>query len=212
MIAAGSMALTRRQLILAGTAPLIAGCGGIQLLPTPMQPQLYILRPEVAAPMGMPVRWRLAVGTPDASASLDTERIALSRTATTMDYFAKAAWTDRVPAILQRLLIQSFDASNRIIAVGRDTTGNENDYVLETEIRDFEARYDTPDTAPQIVVGIQAKLTRMPQREIVASLNVLQQAQASANVLDAIVLAFNQATGAAVAQITNWTLNAPAPG
>jgi cholesterol transport system auxiliary component len=161
--------------------------------------------------MGMPVRWRLAVGTPDASASLDTERIALSRTATTMDYFANAAWTDRVPAILQRLLIQSFDASNRIIAVGRDTTGNENDYVLQTEILDFEARYDTPDAAPQIVVGIQAKLMRMPQREIVASLNVRQQAQASANVLDAIVLGFNQATGAAVAQIANWTLNAPAP-
>jgi cholesterol transport system auxiliary component len=211
MNAARSICLTRRQLILASAAPLIAGCGGIQLLPTPMQPQLYILRPEVAAPMGMPVRWRLAVGTPDASASLDTERIALSRTATTMDYFANAAWTDRVPAILQRLLIQSFDASNRIIAVGRDTTGNENDYVLQTEILDFEARYDTPDAAPQIVVGIQAKLMRMPQREIVASLNVRQQAQASANVLDAIVLGFNQATGAAVAQIANWTLNAPAP-
>jgi len=203
--------ITRREAILAGAAPLIAGCGGIQLLPTPMQPQLYVLRPDIMPPAGMPVRWRLTVGTPDASASLDTERIALSRTATTMDYFANAAWTDRVPAMIQRLLLQTFDASNRIVAVSRDTSGVENDYLLETEIRDFEARYDTPDVAPQIIVTIQARLARMPQREIVAGVNVRQQAQATANVLDSIVLAFNQATGAAVSQVANWTLNAPQP-
>ena len=203
--------LTRRHVILAGATPLIAGCGGFQLLPTPMQPQLYSLRPEIMSPAGVPVRWRLGVAAPDASASLDTERIALSRSATTMDYFANAAWTDRVPAILQRLLIQTFDASNRIVAVERDTAGIENDYVLETEIRDFEARYDSAAGAPQIVITIQAKLARMPQREIVASLNVNQQAQASANALDPIVMAFNQATGAAIAQIANWTLSAPPP-
>ena len=211
MRAAHSVFFTRRQLILAGAAPLIAGCGGIQLLPTPMQPQLYLLRPDIVAPAGAPVQWRLSVGTPDASASLDTERIALSRSATTMDYFANAAWPDRLPAILQRLLVQSFDASNRIVAVARDTTGVENDYVLETEIRDFEARYGDPNAAPQILVSIQAKLARMPQREIIASLNVRQQAQASENMLDAIVIAFNQATAAAIAQIADWTLKAPSP-
>ena len=211
MRAAHSVFFTRRQLILAGAAPLIAGCGGIQLLPTPMQPQLYVLRPEIVPPAGAPVRWRLSVGTPDASASLDTERIALSRTPTTMDYFANAAWTDRLPAIVQRLLIQSFDATSRIVAVDRDTTGIENDYVLETEIRDFEARYDDPAAAPQILVSIQAKLARMPQRDIVASVNVRQQAQASENMLDAIVVAFNQATGAAITQIATWTLSAPPP-
>ena len=211
MRAARSVFLTRRNLILAGAAPLIAGCGGIQLLPTPMQPQLYVLRPEIVLPAGASVSWRLSVGTPDASASLDTERIALSRSATTMDYFANAAWTDRLPAIVQRLLIQSFDASGRIVAVDRDTTGIENDYVLETEIRDFEARYADPDAPPQILILIQAKLARMPQREIIASLNVRQQAQAVDNMLDPIVLAFNQATAAAIAQIANWTLSAPSP-
>ena len=211
MSVASAAFITRRQAILAGAVPFIAGCGGIQLLPTPMQPQLYVLRPSIVPPEGMPVRWRLAVGTPDASASLDTERIALSRTATTMDYFANAAWTDRVPAMIQRLLLQTFDASNRIVAVSRDTAGIENDYLLETEIRDFEARYETPDVAPPVVVTIQARLARMPQREIIAGVNVRQQAQATANGLDAIVLAFNQATGAAVAQVANWTLTAPAP-
>ncbi len=43
------------------------------------------------------VPWRLAVATPDAPASLDTARSALTRSATTMDYFANAAWNDRIP-------------------------------------------------------------------------------------------------------------------
>ena len=201
----------RRSFLVSGAAFALAGCSGIQLLPTPMSPQLYVLRPQVMMPMDARVGWRLSVGSPDAPASLDTERIALSRSPNTMDYFANAAWNDRVPLLVQRLLIQTFDASNRIIAVGRDTSGLENDYLLDTEIRDFEARYDTPDGAPRIVVGIQAKLARMPQRLILASLNATQEAPAAANNLDSIVSAFNQATGATVAQIANWALNAAPP-
>jgi len=201
----------RRQLIAAAGTGLLAGCGSLQLLPQPMAPQLYVLRPPIVPPMGAPVRWRLSVGTPDAPASLDTARIALSRSPTTMDYFANAAWNDRAPLLIQRLLIQTFDASGRIVSVDRDTAGLENDYLLETEIRDFEARYETPTGAPRVRIAIQAKLARMPQREIVAGLNATQEAQASANDLDSIVSAFDQAAGAAVAQIAAWTLNAPMP-
>ena len=201
----------RRQFLLTGAAALLSGCGSVQLIPQPMQPQLYVLRPQVMTPMGPPVEWRLSVGPPDASASLDTARIALSRSANTMDYFANAAWNDRLPLIFQRLLIETFDSSKRIVAVDRDTAGSESDYLLQTEIRDFEARYATQDGAPEIAISIQAKLTRMPQREIVSSLSVTQQAQAASNTLDNIVTAFNSATGAAIAQIASWTLNAPAP-
>jgi cholesterol transport system auxiliary component len=201
----------RRQIVFMAGAGLLSGCGSIQLIPQPMQPQLYVLRPQITSPMGAAVQWRLSIASPDAAASLDTTRIALSRSATTMDYFANAAWNDRIPLLVQRLLIQSFDMSNRIVAVDRDTTGTETDYLLETEIRDFEARYETPDGAPQIIVSIQAKLTRMPQRQIVSSLAVMQQARASANTLDSIVAAFDSATGAAIEQIAAWTLNAPSP-
>lgn len=158
------------------------------------------------------MNWRLAVAAPDAVASLDTARIALTRSSTTMDYFANAAWTDRVPLLFQRQLIQAFDASGRILSVDRDTSGLEADYVLQTEIRDFQARYDEPEGAPRIVINIQAKLARMPQREIAANLNATQETTASANDLDSIVVAFNQATGAAIAQIVAGTLAMPSPG
>lgn len=197
----------RRVFLATASAALLAGCGSI--LPTPTAPQLYVLRPQTPPPEGASVRWRLAVAVPDAPASLDTARIALTRSPTTMDYFANAAWNDRIPLMFQRFLVQRFDASGRISAVARDTSGLESDYLLETDIHDFQARYDTVEGAPEIVVAVQAKLVRMPQREILASLNAAQTTRASSNSLDAVVVAFNQAVGATIAQIANWTLATP---
>jgi cholesterol transport system auxiliary component len=177
----------------------------------PMAPQLYVLKPTVTSAMGAPVRWRLAIAAPNAAQSLDTPRIALSRSTTTMDYFANAAWTDPVPLMIQRLLLQAYETSGRIVSVDRDTAGLETDYLLETEVRDFAAHYTDPQGAPQVIVSIQARMVKMPQRDIAGSLAAEQQAQASTNNLDAIVGAFNQATGAALAQITSWSLGMPVP-
>src|SRR5262245_65769230 len=157
--------ISRRQAIVGAAAITLSGCA---VLRGPTIPQLYILRPQVPASMGPRVSWRLAIATPDAVASLDTARIALTRSTTTLDYFANAAWTDRITLILQRQLIAAFDSSGRILSVDRDTSGLEADYVLQTEVRDFQARYETPDGVPQIVARILAKLARRPQREIAA--------------------------------------------
>jgi len=197
-----------RRSAIAGAGVLVAGCS---ILKGPAIPQLYVLRPQLPSSAGPQVSWRLSIAAPDAVASLDTPRIALARSPTTMDYFANAAWTDRVPLLLQRQLIQAFDASGRIVSVDRDTSGLEADYVLQTEIREFQARYDAPNGPPQIVIGIQAKLARMPQRQIATSINVTQQVPATANNLDSIVTAFNQAVGAAIGQIVTGTLTTPAP-
>ena len=200
---------SRRQAIVGAAAFGLMGCS---VLRGPAIPQLYVLRPQVPAAMGPRVGWRLAVATPDAVASLDTARIALTRSTTTMDYFANAAWTDRITLILQRQLIAAFDSTGRILSVDRDTSGLEADYVLQTEVRDFQARYDAADGAPQVVVSIQAKVARMPQREIAANLSATQQMMAAANDIDSIVVAFNQATGAAIGQIVAGTLAMSAPG
>jgi cholesterol transport system auxiliary component len=197
----------RRQLLAgAGAAAFLSGCSSV--LPAPAPVQLYVLRPDLMPPMGPPVRWRLAVATPDASAALDTTRIALIRTATTMDYYANSAWPDRAPLLLQRMLVEAFEKSGRIQAVDRDTAGLTADFVLQTELRNFEARYEGPN--PQVQVTIEAKMVQIPDRMIVSSTNVTQTANASANTVDSVVLAFDQATGAAINQITSWALATPA--
>ena len=208
--------LARRELLLCTVAALaLAGCGDLKgIVGPPPAPQLYVLRPTLPAAAGQPVRWQLTIGPPDAPASLDTNRIALGPSPTRIDYYANAAWPDRAPDVFEALLVEAFDKTGRV-AVARDSSGLATNYLLQTELRDFQANYDTPPVAgmpgaaPHIVVQVQAKLLAIPDRRIIGNLNVIQRVDAQSNSMDSIVAAFNQATAAALGQIVDWTLKTP---
>lgn len=212
LIVAEAAALHRRSVLkgLGGSAAacLVTACGSLLSAPKP-PPPLYVLAPMMPGPMaGMRVKWQLSVALPNAQASLNTPRIALSMTPTMLDYYADAAWTDRLPLLVQDLLIESFEHSGKITGVARDTAGIAANYRLDTEMRQFEAHYDQADTAPRVVVRLEAKLASLPDRNIVDSLSVNHEAQAAKNDLNSIVTAFNEASGAALQEIVNWTLRA----
>ena len=184
---------------------MLAGCGG--LLSGPPDRQLYRVSPKFAFAPGLPhVAAQLLVATPTAPAGLDTARIALSRAPVTLNYFADAQWTDRAPFLIQTALVDGFEKSAAIPAVGPDSGGLRADFVLETTIRDFEAIYDSPDGPPRISVGLNAKLVRMPDRKIVAQLSVSREANAAANAVPDIVRAFDAALGGAITEIVTWTV------
>ena len=79
-------------------ALLAAGCGGI-FSDTPRRP-LYQLKPALTfgAPM-RPIAAQLLVALPSAPAGLDTNRVALSRSAMSLDYYADAEWSDSAPLL-----------------------------------------------------------------------------------------------------------------
>jgi len=181
-----------------------AGCGS--LLPTGgAPPKLYTLTPASDFGAGTPVRWQLLVDIPVSPAALDTERIALSRSAITIDYYAEAAWTDRAPLMIQSLLVQSFENSGRITAIGRESLALRADYVLRPELRHFEAEY-RDGAAPSARVAVGVKLVKLPERAIVAQRNFEAAAPAAANEMAAIVESFDKALREAMRQIVDWTL------
>ena len=203
--------LDRRFLLIAGTcAVALSACSGIVGPPEP--PPLYVLRPPVPPAGGGPrVDWQLSIVLPDAPDSLDTNRIVLQHPNGTMDYYADASWPDRLSLLVQSALIDAFEASNRISAVGRDTDGLKSDYLLQTDIRDFEAIYETDDTAPSVVVRIDARIVNQRTRAIVQALNARAEVDSEANTVPAVVAALNQALGQVMGQIAGWALAAPAP-
>ena len=109
----------------------LAGCSLPGFSPPP---QLFTLMPKNTFVEGLPVVTdQILIETPVAAAGLDTGRIALSRSSTTLDYFAGVSWTDRAPAMVQTLMVESFENSSRVVSVGRDTIGLRADYVLKSE-------------------------------------------------------------------------------
>ena len=180
-----------------------AGCGSL-IGPSNPPAQIYRLSPELASPTAGPtLRWQLAVARPSTSRTLDSDRIALLRGAV-MDYYADAQWNDSVPRLLQSLLVEAFDRSGRIQAASTDSNLRA-DYTLTTEVRDFEAQYDAPNTAPTVVIDIETKLFD-PRGQVIASMDSRQTARATQDSLAGVVAAFDQAMGAALARIVGWTL------
>jgi cholesterol transport system auxiliary component len=188
---------------------LLAGCGG--LLSEPPQRQLYRVNPELAFAPGLPhVATQLLVATPTAPAGLDTNRVALTRSPVSLDYFADAEWTDRVPLLVRTALVDGFEKSGAIAGVGPESLGLRTDFVLDTAIREFTAVYDTPNAPPRAVVDLGVKLVRIPERQIVAQISVRGEASAGDTAVPAVVRAFDAALGRAVQQVVTWTVTNPA--
>lgn len=199
--------MKRRSLLLALAA---GGCSGI--LPGQGDPaQLYTLTPKSTFDTSLPrVAWQLVVETPVAAAGLNTSRIALQRSPVSLDYFAKANWTDSAPLLVQTLLIESFENTNRIVAVARESVRLRPDYLLQTELREFHAEYFPDARQPPLVrARVIAKLVRVVDRVIVASTSIERTERAARDHMDAIAEAFDEALGGVMKRIVEWTLRAP---
>jgi cholesterol transport system auxiliary component len=195
--------ISRRHLLLAGGAAL-GGCGVIPKVNDPVP--LYTLSAVSAFGQSLPkVDWQLVVGTPVASADLNTTRIALTRSPGVIEYFANGAWADYAPILLQGKLIESFEAS-KAVSVGRDAVGLRPDYVLHSDLRDFQAEY--ANGAPTAHLRLSAKLVRMPDRRIVANILTEQKVPAAGNSLAEIVAAFDRAAGEAFEEVVVRVLTA----
>lgn len=196
--------------LLAATMGLmLQGCGSLIPGATAEPPKIYDLTPKSTFDQNIkPVKWQLVIDQPTAPASLNTTRITLSRTPVTVDYYARAVWTDTAPKMVQTRLVESFENSKKIISVGRDAVGLRSDYILKTELRHFEAQYYEPGP-PIVVVQINAKMVKMPQRVIIANLTVERKIQASGQSLDDVVIAFDDALGKILKRIVEWALVAP---
>jgi len=172
-------------------------------------PQLYTLTPKSAFAGDLPtVEWQLIVETPVAAAGLSTSRIALQRSPLQLDYFARANWTDSAPLMVQTLLIESFENSKRIVAVSRESTNLRADYVLKTDLREFQAEYDGGGP-PLVRVRLSGKLVRLPERTIIASRSSELAVRATSTDMQSIIGAFDDALGKVLREQVEWTLRAP---
>jgi cholesterol transport system auxiliary component len=154
------------------------------------------------------VYWQLSVDVPVAAANVNTGRIALAMSATSSDYYSKTAWTDRAPVMVQTRIVDSFENSHKIVAVARESIGLRANYVLQTDLRNFEAMYFYGGT-PIVKVRIVAKLVRLPDRQIIGTATFERCVRARADKVPKVVDAFDQALGSVMKQLVAWTLRTP---
>ncbi|MET4699982.1 cholesterol transport system auxiliary component [Constrictibacter sp. MBR-5] len=182
-------------LLSAACARLVPGQG-----PAPL---LYTLTPKSTFTPDLPVvDWQLTLEVPFAAAALNTTRIAVKPGPTSFDYYARASWTDVAPMMMQTLMVESFENSRRIVSVGRASIGLRSDFILKTELREFQAEA----FSGQAVVGIDAKLVKMPERTIVAASEFRDAAPADIDDMSSTIAAFDEALGRVLKRMVVWTL------
>jgi cholesterol transport system auxiliary component len=172
-------------------------------------PDFYRLTPKSTFDSDLPyVQWQLVLEPPVANAGLATTRIALAQKPLAVEYYARSGWTDRAPQMVQTLMVESFENSQRIVSIGRESLGLRSDFVLKSELREFQAEYYDIEAGqpPRVRVNISAKLVQMPRRVIVASQSFEEIVPAEADNIEAVVSAFDEALGGVLRDLVGWTL------
>lgn len=191
----------KRNLAIAALALLAAGCA------SPSPPASLYRLSALPPQAGSAEPLRIMVERPEAPASLDTQRMALARCNLDFDYFAGVEWIDAAPSMIQRLLIESLDGMDGVIAVDASSMSAAIDRSLKTDLRAFQAEYAAKDQLPAAHVQVNAKIISPKTLEIVASRTFDARIPASANSQRAIVEAFDAALGQVMAQIRSFALS-----
>ena len=187
----------------------LAAAGCVNVAPGGKEPaRLFTLSPKSTFSRELPTTDRhLNVDMPSAGTALNTLKIALRRGAFALDYYARATWVDRAPAMVQALLVESFDNTRKIVSVTRRPSSPRADYSLVTELREFQAEYDG-DGPPAVRVRINARLVKLPRRTVVAAKSAEHVERAKGTDLVSIINAFDEALGRVMRRIVEWTLTA----
>lgn len=199
-----------RWAVSAAAAAVLSGCQFVSAVDSVAEPtELYTVSPKSTFDADLPaVYWQLAVEVPAAAANLNTGRIALAMTPTSTDYYAKVAWTDRAPLMVQTRIVDSFENTRKIVAVARESIALRANYVLQPDLRNFEVLYYYGQP-PIVRVRIIAKLVRMPDRQIIGVGSFERCVRARADKVPKVVDAFDQALGSVIKRLVSWTLRTP---
>jgi ABC-type uncharacterized transport system auxiliary subunit len=141
----------------------------------------------------------LQVPRPQADPGLATELITLVQSDHRMDRYAGVSWAGIVPDVVETLAIDTLRASGRWSAVHDAPSPFSADYLLQINIRRFEADYTGGGEAPKVYVTLDCTIARRVGRELLTSFVAEGVADADANRMSSVVAAFEKAANIALA-------------
>ena len=157
----------RHWLTVMATALVLGACGSI--LPVPTAPStFYNLSPKSTFSQQLPeVAWQLVIEEPLAAGGLNSSSIAFRPTPLELKYFKDVRWTERVPRMVQTLLVESFENSGTIVAVGRQAIG-----LLRSAVAELQHSLHTQQHSAS---QLQANAMRHPLSDSADAVTALQQ-------------------------------------
>jgi ABC-type uncharacterized transport system auxiliary subunit len=196
--------LPRRLVVIALAAPFTAGCARMLIGDRP-PPTEFRLMPEVELASDLPeVDWVLIVAEPNAEGALDSERIALLSDGVRIQPLADAVWSDRPTAMLQFAIVQAFQRTGRLPAVGTDRDALPGRFLLQSTLDAFQLEPEGQGFA--VDMSLHARLLRLPAREVAGAAEFARRVPTAGASNAEAVSAFNRAAGGVLGDLIAWTL------
>ena len=190
---------------------LLSGCAGLSTLNSASKPtNLYLLTPKSTFAAGLPrLKQQIIVDEPTATAAVNNDRIAVQPTPLQIQYLPGVRWVDRAPVFIQTLLIESYENTGKVGAVGRSAVGLRADYIIVTDVREFQARAPNnaaPDSPLEIHVRLNIKVVDAALDQIIASRSFEEFEPTVSDKAEDIVEAFDEALGDALRDSVEWSI------
>ncbi|MFA3918424.1 ABC-type transport auxiliary lipoprotein family protein [Ruegeria hyattellae] len=192
-------------------ATALGGCASLSGLSQATKPSnLYALTPKSTFSKNLPrLSQQIVVEEPTATAAVNTDRIAVQPNVFEVQYLPRSRWVDRAPLIIQALMIESYENTGKVAAVGRSAVGLRSDYNVITDLREFQAFQvsDEPgDDSLRVVVRLNIKLVDAVEDTILASRSFEEVAISADDDPLTLVTAFDQALGNAMKDSVEWSI------
>ncbi len=187
----------------------VTGCTDLATLMNVAEPSdFYDLTPKSTYGPDLPeIAAQLVIDEPTAASSVNTDRIAVKPNPYQVQYFPKARWIDRAPLMVQTMLVESFENTGKVAAVGRQAIGLSADFTLVTDLREFQATVGGGENAPiTVIVHLNMKIVQEPLGLIVASKSFQRQVPAVSGEMISVVIAFDTALGKTMGEAVEWTV------
>jgi cholesterol transport system auxiliary component len=183
----------------AAASPTTAATGQAQALDTARAAEAGTSGARTAAASAAPPT--IQVPRPQADPGLASELITLVRSDHRMDRYAAVSWAGALPDVVETLAIDTLRATGQWSAVHGAPSPFSAEYLLQINIRRFEADYTSGSEAPTVYVTLDCTIARRIGRELLTSFVAEGVANAEANRMSAVVAAFEQAAQTALKQM-----------
>jgi cholesterol transport system auxiliary component len=150
----------------------------------------------------------LQVTRPQADPGLNTELITLVQSDHRMDRYAGSSWAGNLTDVVETLAIDTLRASGHWSAVQDAPSPFSADYLLQINIRRFEADYTGGGDVPKVYVTLDCTIARRLGRELLTSFVAEGVADADANRMSSVVAAFEKAANTALAAMAERSAEA----
>lgn len=158
---------------------------------------------ESSAPVAR--AWELSIAEPRAISPLDGARIAVMPSAGEMQTYKGARWRDVSPVLIQQLLLQAFRDSSGLAGVGAPTSVLHADYLLLSDLQDFQAEYRGAKV-PTVVIRMNGQLVDQSTGRALATRTFAVEETSAGADMPEVFAAFQLALNKLLPQVVDWAV------